>query len=72
MPDNTNTAPHANAETASVTVQLTPGDIEPTDWTFLQEWANRLNVSLEVLLQRILVAASVGQLYVESIPAQHE
>ena len=68
MPNNTNTAPHANAETAYVTVQLTPGDIEPNDWTFLQEWSNRLNVTLEVLLQRILVAASAGQLYVEKIP----
>ena len=68
MPNNTNTAPHANAETAYVTVQLTPGDIEPNDWTFLQEWSNRLNVTLEDLLQRILVAATMGQLHVERIP----
>ena len=68
MPNNINTQPHANAETAYVTVQLTSGDMQPNDWAFLQDWSNRLNVSLEVLLQRILVAASTGQLYVERIP----
>jgi len=49
-------------------VKLTPGDIEPKDWTFLREWAKRLNVSIEVLLKRILVAAVIGQLYAERIP----
>jgi hypothetical protein len=35
---------------------------------FLREWANNLDVSLEVLLKRILVAATIGQLYAEKIP----
>jgi len=35
---------------------------------FLHEWANRLNVSIGVLLKRILIAAVIGQLYAEKIP----
>jgi hypothetical protein len=66
MPDNTITDTHANGETAIV--QLTPSDIEPKDWIFLREWADRLGVSLEELLKRILIAAVIGQLYVEKIP----
>jgi hypothetical protein len=66
MPDNTITSAHG--ETPFATVQLTPNDIEPKDWAFLREWANRLNVSIEVLLKRILVAAVIGQLYAEKIP----
>jgi hypothetical protein len=42
--------------------------MEPKDWAFLREWANRLNVSIEVLLKRILIAAVIGQLYAEKIP----
>ena len=68
MPDNTITDTHAKSETPYAVVNLTPSDLEPTDWTFLHEWANRLGVSLEVLLHRILVAAVIGQLYVEKIP----
>ena len=46
-----------------------PGsDLEPKDWAFVRDWSNRLGVSLEVLLHRILVAAVIGQLYVEKIP----
>jgi hypothetical protein len=66
MPDNTITDTHG--ETPYATVKLTPSDLEPKDWAFLREWANRLGVSLEVLLHRILVAAVIGQLYVEKIP----
>jgi hypothetical protein len=66
MPDNTITDTHASSETTIV--QLTPSDIDPKDWTFLREWADTLGVSLEVLLHRILVAAVIGQLYVEKIP----
>jgi hypothetical protein len=36
--------------------------------TFLDEWAKRVNISVEVLLGRIIVAAIDGQLYVEKIP----
>jgi hypothetical protein len=68
MPDNTNTDTHAKGETAYAIVNLTPSDLEPKDWAFLREWANRLGVSLEVLLKRILIAAVIGQLYAEKIP----
>jgi hypothetical protein len=68
MPDNTITEPHAKGGTPYATVTLTPSDIEPKDWTFLRDWANRLGVSIEVLLKRILVAAVIGQLYAEKIP----
>jgi hypothetical protein len=66
MPDNPITS--ARGETPFAAVQLTPSDIEPKDWAFLREWANRLNVSIEVLLKRILIAAIIGQLYAEKIP----
>ena len=69
MQNHTNTSTHG--ETPYATVKLTPSDLEtrePRDWAFLREWANNLGVSLEVLLHRILVAAVIGQLYVEKIP----
>ena len=49
-------------------VKLTPNDLEGRDWVFLQEWASNLNVTVGLLLKRILVAAIIGQLYVERIP----
>ena len=66
MQDHTITDTHG--ETPYATVKLTLSDLEPKDWTFLREWAGKLGVSLEVLLHRILVAAVIGQLYVEKIP----
>ena len=68
MPDNTITDTHAKNETSYAAVNLTPSDLEPKDWAFLRDWSNRLGVSLQVLLHRILVAAVIGQLYVEKIP----
>jgi hypothetical protein len=68
MPDDTITDTHAKGETLHATVKLSPNDIEPKDWAFLQEWANNLGVSIEVLLTRILIAAVIGQLYAEKIP----
>ena len=68
MPDNTITDTHAKGETPYAVVNLAPSDLKPKDWTFLREWASRLNVSLEVLLKRILIAAVIGQLYAEKIP----
>src|SRR6185295_19579575 len=53
MPDNTITDTHAKSETPYAVINLTPSDIEPKDWAFLREWANRLGVSIEVLLKRI-------------------
>jgi hypothetical protein len=66
MQNHTNTSTHG--ETPFATVQLTPNDIQPRDWTFLREWSNNLGVSIEVLLKRILIAAIIGQLYAEKIP----
>ena len=68
MPDNTITDTDTHGETPYIVINLTPSDIEPKDWAFLREWANRLNVSIEVLLKRILIAAVIGQLYAEKIP----
>jgi hypothetical protein len=50
------------------TVKLSPSDITPRDWEFLREWSNNLDVSIEVLLKRILIAAVIGQVYAEKIP----
>ena len=68
MPNNTITEPHAKGEAHYAIIKLTPNDLERNDWLFLQEWANNLNVTVAVLLQRILVAAIIGQLYVEKMP----
>ena len=67
MPDNTTTDTHTKSE-IPITLKVVPSDIELTDWAFLREWADRLGVSLEVLLKRLLTAAAIGQIYVEKIP----
>jgi hypothetical protein len=67
MPDNTTTDTHTKSE-VPITLKVVPSDIELTDWAFLRQWADRLGVSLEVLLKRLLTAAAVGQIYVEKIP----
>ena len=67
MLDNTTTDTHTKSE-VPITLKLIPNDIELTDWAFLREWADRLGVSLEVLLKRHLTAAVIGQVYVEKIP----
>jgi hypothetical protein len=67
MPDNTTTDTHTKSE-VPITLKVVPTDIELTDWAFLREWADRLGVSLEVLLKRLLTAAAIGQVYVEKIP----
>lgn len=48
--------------------QTTHNDLEGKDRVYLQRWASNLNVSVGVLLHRILVAAVIGQHYVERIP----
>ena len=68
MQDNTITHTHTQGESPDTTVKLTPDDIEPKDWEFLRQWASNLDVTIEVLLKRILVAAIIGQLYAEKIP----
>jgi hypothetical protein len=65
MPNNVITNTHGETP---VTVKLNPNDIQPRDWQFLREWANKRHVSIEVLLKRILIAAikaQLGQLYAE-------
>jgi len=68
MPDDTITDTHAKSETPYAVVNLTASDLEPKDWAFLREWADRLGVTVEELLKRILVAGVIGQLYAEKIP----
>ena len=68
MPDNTTTDTHTKGEVPYVILKVTPTEIELSDWAFLRKWADRLGVSLEVLLMRHLTAAVIGQLYVEKIP----
>jgi len=46
--------------------------LAPFDYQFLREWAETLNVSLEVLLSRILFAAAIGKHYLTNNPAQRE
>ena len=51
-------------------VCLLADDIEltPEHRAFLEAWANRLNVSVEVLIERIVVSTIEGFLYTERIP----
>ena len=67
MPNNS-ISTRKKGETPYAVIKLTPSDLEGRNWSFLREWANNLGVSLEVLLHRLLVAAIIGQLYVEKIP----
>ena len=59
---------HAKGETPYAVVNLTPNDIRPRDWQFLKQWAEKLGVSIDVLLKRILITGIEGQLYAERIP----
>ena len=68
MRDNAITQPHAQGESPVAIVKLVTNDIEAKDWVFLREWANKLDVSLEELLKRILIGAAIGQLYAEKMP----
>jgi hypothetical protein len=62
------TSTHAKGQTPYAIVNLTPNDITPRDWAFLKQWAEKLGVSIDVLLKRILIAGIEGQLYAERIP----
>ena len=55
MRNNVITSIHG--ETPYATVELTAKEIRPRDRVFLQQWAEKLGVSIEVLLKRILLAA---------------
>ena len=68
MQNHTITSTHAKGQTPYAIVNLTPNDIAARDWAFLKQWAEKLGVSIEVLLKRILLAGIEGQLYAEKIP----
>jgi hypothetical protein len=68
MPSHTITNTHTKGETPYAVVNLTPNDITPRDWTFLKQWAEKLGLTIDVLLKRILLAGIEGQLYAERIP----
>jgi hypothetical protein len=62
-----NAITNIHGETPYATVELTPREVRPQDRVFLQQWAEKLGVSIDVLLKRILVAAIEDQLYAEKI-----
>jgi hypothetical protein len=66
MPNNVITITHTNGET--VTIKVTPKDITRRDWAFLKQWAEKLGVSIGVLLKRMLIAGIEGSHYAEKIP----
>ena len=43
-------------------------DFTPDHYEFLQEWADNLGISVDVLLARIVLACSEGDPYVEKAP----
>lgn len=49
-------------------LQVDDSEFTPDHLEFLQEWANNLGVSMEVLLARIVLATSEGELYIEQVP----
>ena len=55
-----------HGETPYATVALAPMEIRPRDRVFLQQWAEKLGVSIDVLLKRILLAAIEDQFYAEN------
>ena len=63
-----NVITNIHGETPYATVELTPREIRPRDRIFLQQWAEKLGVSIDVLLKRILLAAIEDQLYARKIP----
>jgi len=63
-----NAIPNIHRETPYATVEVTSREIRPRDRVFLQQWAEKLGVSIDVLLKRILLAAIEDQLYAEQIP----
>ncbi|HKV37090.1 MAG TPA: hypothetical protein VJP89_22305 [Pyrinomonadaceae bacterium] len=44
-------------------------DFTPDHIELLEEWADTLGISVEVLLGRIVLAATEGDKYVEKVPA---
>jgi hypothetical protein len=46
-------------------------ELKPEYRTFLQEWADALGVTVEILIGRIIASTIDGFLYVEKIPDYH-
>jgi hypothetical protein len=49
-------------------LEVDDSELPPKYREFLKEWAEALNVSVEILLARLAVAAIDGYLYSEKIP----
>ena len=49
-------------------LQIDDSEFTPDHLEFLQEWAENLSVPMEVLLARIVLATSEGELYIEKVP----
>lgn len=49
-------------------LEVDDSEFTPDHMEFLQEWADRLGVQMEILLARIVLATSEGELYVEMVP----
>jgi hypothetical protein len=52
-------------------MEVDESELPPAYRVFLTEWAQALNVSVEVLLGRIVVATIDGFVYTEKIPDYH-
>jgi hypothetical protein len=46
-----NAIPNIHGETPYATVELTPREIRPRDRVFLQQWAEKLGVSIDVFFE---------------------
>jgi hypothetical protein len=66
--DNTITEPHAKGETPFAIINLTPATLKGEIGYSYRSGPTILNVTVGVLLHRILGAAIIGQLYVKKIP----
>jgi hypothetical protein len=49
-------------------LEVDDSELTPEYNAFLEEWATRLNVSVEVLMARIVIATIEDFLYTERIP----
>ena len=53
---------------ANAMLQVDESKLTPEQKAFLREWAKRLDVTVGVLLARIVIATIDGHLYIEKIP----
>jgi hypothetical protein len=56
------------ASIGSAMIEVDDSELTLDHREFLEEWANNLGVSVEVLLGRIVVAATEGYQYIENAP----